>query len=67
MAMIQRRQIDMVNRRRVEKDVLSVGAKIEVVMMFYDCGWQTIPDIWGGEMRKARAAVAVLVDVGRGG
>jgi len=31
----QKRRVAMVNRRRVEQDVPSVGEKIEVVMMFF--------------------------------
>jgi len=51
----------MVSGRCAEKDVLSVSAKIEVVMIFSDCGWQTIPDGWGWDA-ESRAAVIVSVD-----
>jgi len=58
-ATMMRRRVTMVNRRRVEKDVLWVGVQIEVEMMFL---LMRIANYSRQLGQKARAAVTVLVE-----
>jgi len=61
MATIPRCKVAMVNRSGIEKDVPSIGAKIEVVMMFIWLRMANYSRQIRAEMLKARAAV-VSVD-----